>query len=122
MLLSRYKNSSCYHNIKKLNKKSIQNGLARLDYDQLKNVSLVTDAADAITNGFKYTFDENFKRGNCSFHVIKDIDKYLSIIGNKSSKKKFYICKHMVSLAASQKLYIIPEQAKIVPIGKKSAR
>jgi hypothetical protein len=28
----------------------------------------------------------------------------------------------MVSLAASQKLYIIPEQAKIVPIGKKPAR
>jgi hypothetical protein len=34
---------------------SIQNGLARL-----KNVTLVADAADAKTNGFKYTFGENF--------------------------------------------------------------
>jgi hypothetical protein len=44
-------------------------------------------AADAITKGFKYTFGENFKRGNCSFHVIKDIDKYLSIIGSKPVKR-----------------------------------
>jgi hypothetical protein len=51
----------------------------RLCFDRLKNVSLVADAADAITKRFKYTFGKNFKRGNCSFHVIKDIDKYVSI-------------------------------------------
>lgn len=49
---------------------------------------LVADAADAITNGFKSVFGDNFKRVFCWFHVIRAIDNHLSKISDKEFQQR----------------------------------
>jgi hypothetical protein len=44
---------------------------------------LLSDAAEAITNGFMNIFGDNFTRAYCFFHVMKNVDEKRSLVKDK---------------------------------------
>ena len=72
------------------------------------NVSLLADAADAITNGFKATFYPNtssFKRGMCWFHMQKAVSNRLCILDENQLEKLILIDINALQLTSSNRLF-----------------
>ena len=76
------------------------------------NVSLLADGADAITNGLKYVFGEDFKHGMCWFHMRKAVDKELTNKFNETIIKE--ILGDIDNLQLSQSNEIFKSASKCV--------
>ena len=87
---------------------SLQIGLKLIGKTKLANVSLLADAADAITNGFKATFYPNtssFKRGMCWFHMQKAVSNRLCILDENQLEKLILIDINALQLTSSNRLF-----------------
>jgi hypothetical protein len=51
--------------------------------DEFSPNVLLSDAAEAITNGFMNVFGDDLTRGYCFFHVMKNVDEKRSLVKDK---------------------------------------
>ena len=92
---------------------ALQLGRSRLELPPLSlGLSLMADAADSITNGFKESFvGSTGVRGVCWFHVKKAVDKHLNCV--KDLNKRQEIISDIVSLQVTQTRLLFDSASKL---------
>lgn len=67
--------------------------------------TLVADAADAITNGFRDVFGNGFKRVTCWAHMVRAVDKQLKRIANVEFRERILADIHVLQLCQSELIF-----------------
>ncbi|CAF4755873.1 unnamed protein product, partial [Rotaria sp. Silwood2] len=68
--------------------KSIQIGMQKINKDLLKPKALISDAANAIKNGFKKVFDNSYDHIMCWAHMKRKINNRVCQINDKHIAKE----------------------------------
>ncbi|CAF1366121.1 unnamed protein product [Rotaria sordida] len=80
---------------------SLQIGMQKIGKDLLKPAALVSDAADAIKNGFKNVFNNSYKEIMCWAHMKRKIENRVCQVDDKDIRKEIIEDIQMLQLCNS---------------------
>jgi hypothetical protein len=86
---------------------SLAEGREKLGLEPLPKLTLMADNANAICNGFRESKCDSGIRGNCWFHVKKNVLKELACVKNLEKKADLLQGIHNLQLAQSPSVFKI---------------
>ena len=84
---------------------AVQIGIRKINKNLLKPKALVSDAADAIKNGFKNVFGNSFDHVMCWAHAKRKIENRLSQVNDKDKAKEILQDIELLQLSNSRSLF-----------------
>jgi hypothetical protein len=84
---------------------SLQTAMQKINRPLLKPTALISDAADAIKNGFTNVFGSSYNQIMCWAHMKRKVDNRVCHIDDKNSAKEIIVDIEMLQLSNSKEIF-----------------